>query len=222
MFSSPLVHFISCLRSHDSTQRGRRAPAVPPRGERIGPHPSSVAPASRPRWCVSVGYDNVMTAPLGAFPLLLAPLRRGFLYRASAFQCRTDARQRAGQLAPIVKDIQAAGATSLRAIAAGLKRPSASGGAPTRLSTIRTRVIRAARTVAAEAGFRYHALLIVVEIAREMAALRTDEAPRIAIRRLGRRGHHIRSQRQDGENNNKESRLTHLISPTGNGEATRQ
>jgi hypothetical protein len=45
MFSSPLVYFISYLRSHDSTRRGRRAPTTPPGGERIAPHASSVAPA---------------------------------------------------------------------------------------------------------------------------------------------------------------------------------
>jgi hypothetical protein len=77
------------------------------------------------------------------------------------------------------------------------------------LWTIRTTIIRAPRTVAAEAGLRHHALLIVIEIAREMAALHTDEAPRIAVRRLGRRWHYIRCQRQSSESNSKDNRLRH-------------
>ena len=46
----------------------------------------------------------------------------------------------------------------------------------------RTLVERAARAVAAEAGFRYHALVPGVEIARQVVALGTLEAPGIIIR----------------------------------------
>jgi hypothetical protein len=51
--------------------------------------------------------------------------------------------------------------------------------------------------------------LITSEIARQAEAPGTSAAPGIAIRRLGRRGHRIHCQCQDGENNTNDSRLAH-------------
>jgi hypothetical protein len=56
------------------------------------------------------------------------------------------------------------------------------------------------------------AFLIASEIARQAEAPGTFAAPGIAIRRLGRRRHRIRYQR-NGENSPKDCRLTHRISP---------
>ena len=53
------------------------------------------------------------------------------------------------------------------------------------------------------------AFLIASEIARQAEASGTSAAPGIAIRRLGRCGHRIHCQCQDGENNTNDRRLAH-------------
>jgi hypothetical protein len=57
------------------------------------------------------------------------------------------------------------------------------------------------------------AFLIASEIARQAEAPGTPAAPGIAIRRLGRRGHRIHCQCQDGENDTNDSRWAHGTPP---------